>query len=162
MILGSGEIRKLIKEKKLLEGHLDENIEGAGVDLRIDKIFRLKSGARLTVSERVLPKLEEVNEKQFVLKPGEYVLIQTIEKVNIPLELCARMLPRSTLQRSGVYQFHSFIDPGYNGVLTFGMKNLGKYDFEFEKGTRVCQIIFEEVKGDAKAYNGKYQGGKTF
>ena len=142
MILGSSEIRQLIKEKNLLENYLEENIEGAGIDLRVGKIFHLKSGAKLTTSERILPEVEEANEKHFVLKPEHYVLIQTMEKVNMPLNLCARMLPRSTIQRSGVYQFHAFIDPGYSGVLTFGMKNLGKFNFEFEKGTKVSQIIF--------------------
>jgi len=161
MILGSGEIRKLIRENNLLENYLEENIEGAGVDLRVGKIFHLKSGAKLTTSERILPEVEEIKERQFALKPEHYVLVQTMEKVNMPLNICARMLPRSTIQRSGVYQFHAFIDPGYSGALTFGMKNLGKFNFEFEKGTKVSQIIFEEVKGEAKGYNGRYQGGKV-
>ncbi|HIJ98461.1 TPA: dCTP deaminase [archaeon] len=161
MILGSTEIDKLIQKKKLLENYLEENIEGAGVDLRVGKIFHLKSGAKLTTSERVLPEIEEINGRHFVLKPDHYVLIQTMEKVNMPLNICARMLPRSTIQRSGVYQFHAFIDPGYSGTLTFGMKNLGKFDFEFEKGTKIAQIIFELVKGKTKAYKGKYQGGKV-
>ena len=124
MILAYSEIKKLIAEKKLVENYLEENIEGAGIDVRVGRIFYLKSGAKLTASERVLPEVEEVVEKHFVLKPEHYVLIQTMEKVNMPLDLCARMLPRSTIQRSGVYQFHAFIDPGYSGVLTFGMKNL--------------------------------------
>ncbi len=161
MILAYSEIKKLITEKKLVENHLEENIEGAGIDVRVGKIFHLKSGAKLTASERVLPEVEEVPEKHFVLKPEHYVLIQTIEKVNMPLDLCARMLPRSTIQRSGVYQFHAFIDPGYSGALTFGMKNLGKFNFEFEKGTKIAQLIFEEVKGEAKGYKGRYQGGKV-
>ena len=161
MILAYSEIKKLIAEKKLVENYLEENIEGAGIDVRVGKIFHLKSGAKLTASERVLPEVEEVVEKHFVLKPEHYVLIQTMEKVNMPLDLCARMLPRSTIQRSGVYQFHAFIDPGYSGVLTFGMKNLGRFNFEFEKGTKVAQLIFEEVKGEAKGYKGRYQGGKV-
>ncbi len=161
MILAYSEIKKMIKESKLVENYLGENIEGAGIDVRVGKIFHLKSGAKLTASERVLPEVEEVPEKHFVLKPEHYVLIQTIEKVNMPLNMCARMLPRSTIQRSGVYQFHAFIDPGYSGALTFGMKNLGKFNFEFEKGTKIAQLIFEEVKGEAKGYKGRYQGGKV-
>jgi len=161
MILGSSEIRRLIKEKGIIENFLDEHIEGAGIDVRVGKIFHLKSGAKLTASERILPEVEEVAEKSFTLKPEHYVLIQTMEKVNMPLNLCARMLPRSTVQRSGVYQFHAFIDPGYSGALTFGMKNLGKFDFDFEKGTKIAQLVFEEVKGETKAYKGRYQGGKV-
>ena len=161
MILGSSELRRLINEIKLVENYNENYIEGAGIDVRVGKIFHLKSGAKLTTSERVLPEVEELQDTRFVLKPEHYVLIQTMEKVNMPLDLCARMLPRSTVQRSGVYQFHAFIDPGYSGQLTFGMKNLGNHEFEFEKGTKIAQLIFEEVKGEAKGYKGRYQGGKV-
>ena len=63
MILGGSEIRRLIKEQKLVENYLEEHIEGAGIDVRVGKIFQLKSGAKLTASERVLPEVEEIDVK---------------------------------------------------------------------------------------------------
>jgi len=98
--------------------------------------------------------------KKVMVQPNEYIMIQTMEKVNMPLTLAARMLPRSTLQRSGIYLYHALIDPGYHGKLIFGMKNIGHHEFEIERGSRIAQIMFEEVVGKTKPYVGRYQGGK--
>lgn len=160
MILGHSEIGKLVETEKLLEDVELKNIGGAGVDVRIGNAYKIRSGARLGVEERVLPQIEKIDGENFLIKPGEYILVETIEKVNMPNCLAARMLPRSTLQRSGVYLFTALIDPGYKGRLVFGMKNLGDYDFELEKGARIAQIIFERVEGETQEYSGKYQGGK--
>ena len=160
MILGHSEIVRLIQEKKLLEGYEEKNIQGAGVDLRVGHAFKLKGPGHMKIDDRKLPELEEIEGRHITLKSGEYILVKTMETVNLPLDIAARFLPRSTLHRSGVYQFHAFCDPGYNGELTFGMKNLGEFDYEFERGSRVTQIIFEKVEGQTKKYNGRYQGGK--
>ncbi len=160
MILGHSEIIKRIEKEKLIEDAELDNVEGAGVDLRLNKIYRIKSGAKLGRDERKLPEIEEVKEDSIKLKPQEYVLVETKEKVNIPENISARMLPRSTLHRSGVWVFTAFIDPGYKGKLIFGMKNMGPETFEIEKEARIAQIIFEKVEGATKNYNGRYQNGK--
>ncbi|MFH1425079.1 MAG: dCTP deaminase [archaeon] len=160
MILGSEKILELCKEG-LLENFEEKHIESCGVDLRIGKIYRLKSGAKLGVDDRQTPEIEEVAENTIILKPNEYVLVETMEKVNMPSDLCAWMRQRSTLQRCGVSLFTALIDPGFNGTLTFGMKNQGEFEFEVERGARVGQIIFEKVEGGVKKYDGKYQGGKV-
>ena len=41
------------------------------------------------------------------------------------------------------------------------MKNLSEHSFEIEIGSKIGQIVFEEVKGNTKLYEGKYQGGKV-
>ncbi len=33
--------------------------------------------------------------------------------------------------------------------------------FSIQRGARVAQIVFEEVKGRAEVYSGKYRGGKV-
>lgn len=161
MILGHSEILRLAKEQNLIEDFEEKNVEGAGVDVRAKTFYMLKNGAKLSEEDRALPEIEEIQEDPVVLKPDDYVLVETIEKVNMPLDLCAWMRHRSTLQRSGVALFTALIDPGYQGGLVFGMKNQGAFDFEIKKGTRVGQLIFEQVRGDAKEYAGRYQGGKV-
>lgn len=161
MIIGHSEILKLVEEKKLIENVDTENIGGAGVDLRVNNFYKLKSGAKLGIDERVLPEIEQVDANKIVVKPDEYILVETLEKINMPADLAGRMFPRSTLQRSGVYLFTALIDPGFKGTLTFGLKNLSEFEFELEKGARIAQIIFENVGGETKAYSGKYQGGKV-
>lgn len=161
MILSGNEIRKLAQEKALLENYEDKNIGGAGVDLRVGKYYRLKSPAKLGVNERELPKIEEITSEWIEVKPSEYILVETIEKVNMPADIAAWMRHRSTLQRSGVGLLTALIDPGYKGTLTFGLRNFGEHTFKLQRGTRVGQIIFEKMSGAGKEYDGKYQGGKV-
>ena len=161
MILGHSEVIRRIKEDRLVEGGAEEFVQGAGMDIRVGKMHTLKSGGKLLAGSRETPNIEEVSGSTYFIKPGEYFLIETIEKVNMPLDLAARMLPRSTLQRSGMYLFHALIDPGYSGKLVFGIKNLGEFVFELEKGARIAQLCFEQVSGESKEYKGRYQGGKV-
>jgi len=160
MILGHVEILKRVREEKLLEGCEESNVGGAGVDLRLGKVYVLKTGGRLA-EERVMPEVEEAEGDEFVLGAGEYVLVETLEKVNMPKDLAARILNRSSLFRCGASLRNALVDPGYCGRLTFGLKNEGEHEFRVERGARICQIVFELVDGGTKLYDGKYQGGKV-
>jgi len=161
MILSNSEIKKQIEEQNLLENHEEKNIGGAGVDLRVGKFYRIKSGAMLGVDERELPEIEEVAEDWIEVQPSEYILIETLEKVNMPSDIAAWMRHRSTLQRSGVGLLTALIDPGFKGTLTFGLRNFGAHPFKLQRGARVGQIIFQKMSGTGKEYDGRYQGGKV-
>ncbi|MFC1454650.1 dCTP deaminase [Candidatus Undinarchaeota archaeon] len=161
MILGYEEIVEKIDKEKLLEDVEMSSVGGAGVDLRLGAVYRAKSEGTLGKEERVLPEIEEMADQKFILKPNEYVLIETVEKVNMPDELMARLLPRSSLFRMGGSLRYAVVDPGYSGKLTIGLKNDGHYNLVLEKGARVCQIVFEKVSGSTKPYVGRYQGGKV-
>jgi deoxycytidine triphosphate deaminase len=160
MILGYEEILKLIKEG-VVENCPESSVQPAGVDLRVGRFYRLKSGAKLLKDSRELPEVEEIQEDKIVLKPGEYILVETMEKINTPADILALVLPRTTLFRSGVSLRTGVIDPGFNGTLTFGMKNEGNYEFVLERGARIAQMILLRVEGKTKLYNGRYQGGKV-
>lgn len=165
VVIGYEEILKQIKQKQPLIENVDEkNIQPSGVDLRVKCIYRLKNGGYLGVENRKTPDVEVVtkeNGEKIILRPNEFVLVETMEKVNMPNNLSAIVLPRSSLFRCGVSLHTAVVDPGYIGTLTFGMKNLSNFPFEIEIGSKIGQIVFEEVKGNAKLYNGKYQGGKV-
>ena len=116
----------IITPKKVLElndqYHLITNLsereknqpEGVGFDLRIGEIFRIKGSGYLGAENRKTPdsiKVAEFTERRkFTLKPGEFVLVSTIEEVNLPSEkirvtksakpthLAITIYPRTTLQ----------------------------------------------------------------
>lgn len=186
MYLGSSEIKRRILEEKLLENCSIENVQGSGYDLKIEKLFlvgthnerkklhasesilprskersSLDGPAFLGKEERRLPDLQEAAEPTFKLAPDKYYLCLTRESVNMPKDLIAFILPRSTLFRCGVSLRTAVVDPGYRGALTIGIKNEGTLEFGLEQGARIAQIVFSEVRGVATEYNGKYQGGKV-
>jgi len=164
VVIGYDKILELIEKKMLIENVDKNNVQPSGVDLRVKTIYRLKNGGYLGVKNRQTPDIDIVSDKvgdKIILGPNEFVLVETMEKVNMPKDLLALILPRSSLFRCGVSLHTAVVDPGFIGTLTFGMKNLSEHPFEIEIGSKIGQIVFEEVKGNDKLYNGKYQGGKV-
>ena len=168
-MIGTKELLRLVKEQKLVEDLCErelENPEGAGFDLRVGEVFIIGDGeAFLGETERHTPKVGSIakygEKKEIILKPGEFVLVKTIEKVNLPKNIAAIFRPRSTLQRCGIGLFTAAASPGYCGELTFGMANLGKNNFRLEMGTRIAHIIFFDTSENISAYRGQWQGGRV-
>ena len=161
MILGCEEILRRVREEKLLENFEEDDLESSGYDLRVSKFYTTNGEAFMSKKERTMPEINEIPGDVLHLKPGEYVLIETVEKVNMPADLAARVLNKSSLFRCGASTFNALVDPGFSGTLTFGLKNISDHEFAIERGAKVAQIVFEEVKGAVKLYDGKYQGGKV-
>jgi len=164
MILGIDVARELGLIENLCEREL-KNPEGCGFDIRVSEIFKIKNDGFLGVEDRKTPDIETIakhdKNKEYFLKPGEYVLIKTIEKLNLPENVAALTFPRSTLQRCGILLLATQSSPGYKGELIFGLKNLGDKNFKLELGSRIAHVIFCEVKGRSAKYRGQWQGGRV-
>jgi deoxycytidine triphosphate deaminase len=162
MILSHEKILEAVRGKKLIENFSPHCLGGAGYDLRVGKVYRLESNGFIGKKEQKNSLVKEkINTENYVvLKPGEYILVETLEKVNMPLNLLARILPRSSLFRMGCSLITAVVDPGFKGTLTMGLKNLSEKSFTFQEGARIAQMIFEEVSGKTKGYTGRYQGGR--
>jgi len=163
MMLSRKDILKLVEEKGMIEPFELECLESAGYDLRVDGFFRTEGNAHLgkTKADRKLPEIKEVESDIITLQPGDYILISTLESVNMPLDIAAFVLNRSSVFRSGCTTVNALVDPGYKGTLTFGLKNISDHDFSIEKGARVSQIVFMKLDGETLGYAGRYQGGKV-
>ena len=82
----------------------------------------------------------------FVLHPGEFALASTLEYVQIPLDIAARLEGRSTWGRLGL-QIHAtagFVDPGFKGALTFELSNVSTVPIPLYPGVRIGQLCFFE------------------
>lgn len=173
MILGIKKLHELVKETNLVKGLCERelnNPEGAGFDLRLAEVYEIEGAGFLGIEERDTPKInllakheEEKNEEDnfYVFKPGEYYLVKTMEKVDLPTTLSGIIFPRTTLFRSGLALFNGLIQPGYAGELTFGLSNLGKSNIKVSFGARIVHVTFHEVLGEGNQYRGQWQGGRV-
>lgn len=170
MLLGISEIQKLVKEKNLVENLSEREItnpEGSGYDLRVGSVFSISGKTyvglekRSSVESTLVAKYDPNKVERFTIKPNEYFLIQTVEKLNLPDDIVAVFYPRSTLYRSGVMIFSGQGNPGYCGEPTFGIKNMGPCDFEFDLGARLAHVHFHQIQGSANSYRGQWQGGRV-
>jgi deoxycytidine triphosphate deaminase len=168
MILSPKELLKLVKTRKLVEGLSEReltNPEGAGFDLRLGEVYKISGKAFLGETHRqtadIILVKQYKKDKSIKIKPGDFFLVKTIEKINLPINLSAVILPRTTTFRSGLFIRTGPIQPGYSGELTFGLKNEGPIMVEIEMGARFVHVIFHEIKGVGSQYRGQWQGGRV-
>lgn len=194
MILGPKKLLELVERKKLVEGLSQReltNPEGAGFDLRLGEVYKIKGTAFLGETERKTPDIElvarynskhkskhktqnqshkkesdrinrsEAKTSRVTIKPGEFYLVKTIESFNVPSYLTVNFKPRTTTFRSGLFLRTGNVAPGYKGPVTFALKNEGPCDVTIEMGARFVHAQFEEVKGGGTLYRGQWQGGRV-
>jgi deoxycytidine triphosphate deaminase len=168
MIVSPRELLKLVKKQKLVEGLSEReltNPEGAGFDLRLGEVYKISGKAFLGETHRQTADITLVavygKHKSIKIKPGDFFLAKTIEKINLPINLSAVILPRTTTFRSGLFLRTGPVQPGYKGELTFGLKNEGPITVEIEMGARFAHVIFHEIKGVGSKYRGQWQGGRV-
>lgn len=179
MIISAKRILELNNRHNFIENLSERelNPEGVGFDLRVGEVYEILGEGVLGVEERKSPDVKLIASAlgdKVLMEPGKYVLVKTMERVNIPVEkisveegrapthIMADVRPRSTLQRSGIYFMGTKSDPGYVGELTFALANVSKVDFKLEIGARLANLIFCEVIGDlAREYGGQWKGGRV-
>ncbi|MFH1399515.1 MAG: hypothetical protein ABIG95_05380 [Candidatus Woesearchaeota archaeon] len=171
MVIGTKELLRLVKEQNLIENLCErelQNPEGTGFDLRIGKVFKLKGESFLGETERKTPQTKLIaaydpkQKKSVILNPGEYLLTESIEKINLPFTMFGIIKPRSTLFRSGVVLRAGVIDPGYSGQLHPLLHNVSNCPMTIELGARYINIFFHKVEGEIhSAYRGQWQGGRV-
>ena len=130
------------------------------VDLRVDKIFKLKDEV-FSISEdskkhRGSEEVEAVD-GYFDLEPGTYeILMENI--VKIPEGYAGWVITRSTLNRNGLFITSGLYDSGYHGVMA-GCLHVEHGAAKIEKGSRVGQFLLFEAE-TLSMYDGDYGIGK--
>jgi deoxycytidine triphosphate deaminase len=171
MILGASEILERFKKDGMVGGFEDYDfkIEGATVDLRLDNVYRVDTKSEIELYEdarktakctKLDPGVIDGREDVFVLQPYGLYFVDTIEQVNIPKDVYVDIKPRTTMFRSGLLLMVAGVNPGYYGKLTFGLKNFMYGPVKIQRGFRICQLVFGEIKGDCELYDGNWQGGR--
>ncbi|MDE4907845.1 dCTP deaminase [Methanogenium marinum] len=95
--------------------------------------------------------------EDYLLSKGECTLVASMERVELPCDVAATLMCRSSFGRRGVLIGGGFVDPGFRGQLTLCLVNVGPEDITLPAGERVVQIIMHEVKTGAREYEGRYQ-----
>jgi dUTP pyrophosphatase len=157
--------RLLAATPPLLEDLTDveQQLQPNGIDLRIDRVFKLTSPALLGAADslREPAAREEIRpdaDGWWDLHQGSYVVVLK-EKVNLPPDLMALGRPRSTLLRSGVAIHTAVWDAGYSGRSEALLTVSNGRGFRVQRGARVLQLVFMRLEQPTRnGYRGKYQG----
>lgn len=104
-----------------------------------------------------------VKDDKYVMTPGQFVFGSTIERIEVPPDLAARVEGKSSLGRVGlmVHVTAGFIDPGFRGNITLELKNLSDEPITLEVGMPISQVCFLEVFGKVlRPYGSEELGSK--
>lgn len=141
-------------------------IGDASVDVRLGNqfiIFRMHTCGVFKPYTTPLGELHSMQERHvvrfgdpFVLHPGTLALGSTFEYICLPPDLEAQVEGRSSWARVGLQiATATSVEPGFKGVLTLELSNVGTIPIQLYPGVRIAQLFFREAKPPATdAYAG--------
>src|SRR4051812_16337496 len=147
-------------------------LQPSSVDLHLDADFRVFRNNRYPYIDVRSPQpdltemLTVADDEPFVLHPGEFVLGQTLEGVELPNGLVARLEGKSSLGRLGllIHSTAGYVDPGWKGNLTLELSNVANLPIALYFGMKIGQISFFKMSSPVDRPYGspelgsKYQG----
>jgi len=173
MILSDRDLRARMASGELVVTPLDNpelQIQPSSIDLRLATTFVVYRLPHVPCIDPLDPKtvegytetIEIPEGEAFVLQPGEFALGSTVERVEIPPDLVARVEGRSSIGRLAVvvHATAGFIDPGFQGRITLELSNLGRCAVKLYPGMRISQIVLHTMTSPSEKPYGSARGSK--
>jgi dCTP deaminase len=172
-VLSDRDIRRELEAGRVvIRPYAPGDLQPSSVDLHLDHSFRVFRNNRYPYIDVRAPQpdLTELirieGDEPFILHPGEFVLGQTLEWVELPDDLVARLEGKSSLGRLGllIHSTAGYVDPGWKGTLTLELSNVANLPIALYYGMRIGQISFFQMTGPVERPYGspelgsKYQG----
>jgi dCTP deaminase len=170
-VLSDGTIQRLVEEGHIRIEPWDPGlVQPASIDLRLGTSFRVFHNHRAAAIDlndppRDLTEHVEIDDSSpFVIHPGEFVLGRTLEQVEIPDDIVARIEGKSSLGRLGliVHATAGFVDPGFSGTLTLEITNLTRVPIKLYAGKPIAQLSFMTLDAPAQRPYGHRELGSHY
>ncbi len=142
-----------------------ELVQPNSVDIRLGNHFVWYRDSSEVIDpynqDSVCSGVEEVHADTFILNPGQFVLAETLECIELPDNIVATIEGKSSIARLGVtlHQTGGWIDAGFRGTITLEMANVNSRPVKVYAGMPIGQLVFYTTeraenpyfrKGDAK------------
>src|SRR5881227_2439601 len=170
-VLSDGTILRLVQDGRIRIDPWDTGmVQPASVDLRLGDSFRVFHNHRASAIDLRRPPdnlTEEVvvrPDDSFVIHPGEFCLGRTLEWVELPDDVVARIEGKSSLGRLGliVHATAGFCDPGWKGTLTLELNNLTRVPIKLYPGLLIAQLSFMSLDKPAERPYGSAELGSHY
>jgi len=125
------------------EERFNRNYNGWSYDLNL--------GEEVFLTSMEYPIVLSDNQPYVNIKPGEFALLITYEKLNLPPNIMAFISVRFTYKKKGLINISGFhVDPNYKGKIIFSVYNAGPNDIVLKYKEPVFMIFFEELENAVK------------
>lgn len=145
-------IQLFLKHTSLIEsefGICNNNVSASSFDLTLGDSY-FQNGEIKTLKD---------NEPNIIIKPGDFIIAGSKERVNIPATLVGRFdLTVSMFCKGLILSNGPQVDPGFSGSLFCLLFNASNEKIELKKGEHYATIEFSKlIFHTDKPYDGKYQ-----
>jgi dCTP deaminase len=143
MILSDTEIHNLIQHHAMVQNYLPELVNPASLDVRLGNLIMIESAEGLDMKPFSIANATQ--SKPYMLRPGQFILAQTIEIFNMPESIAGLFFLKSSRAREGYENLHAgYADPGWHGSsLTLELKNSRQIQpLPLWPGLKIGQMVF--------------------
>ena len=139
MMISDKNTLQLQGEMELIYPFHHDHLQPCSYDVRLSDDLKTVRGKQISLKH-----------DDYVLKPNEFILGSTIEKVKLPSTVSAFLDGKSGLGRKGIgtHITAGFIDAGFEGNVTLEIKNNSDKQFRLSEGMLIGQLIFFELKSE--------------
>lgn len=146
------------------------NINAASIDITLDSEIMIESSAGqpiidLAKKENIRTFKKDISDVGYLLKPGEFILASSVEQFNLPNDIVAEYVLKSSQARNGLnHLLAGYADPGWhNSKLTLELHNVTQHHYlRINPGMKIGQIKFYRVtevpEHASYASTGQYNG----
>lgn len=153
------QIRDLALKERLLVPFRPDNLNPASINITLSDEFSTISPTEgvIDLTDVDSFKYSKVKTREFLLPPKGFVLAVTEETVNIPDDVSAQVVGRSSWARGGLDNSSQagFLDPGFSGKIVLEIKNLTEFHQKLTAGTCCAQLVFTQIEAPDVTYGEK-------
>lgn len=170
-ILCDTQIRELIgiepfEENTKRAGRVSFGVSSYGYDIRVGSVFKIFTNVNSQIidpkafSDRsfVTIDVNTIGQDHVLIPPNSFALCETVETVEIPRNVLAICVGKSTYARCGIIVNVTPIEPEWRGKITLEISNTtplpakiyaneGIAQLIFFTGDRVCSVSYADKKG---------------
>mgnify|MGYP001352864797 FL=1 len=158
VILSDRDLFKLASEQNFISPFIEENCEGATIDLTLGPKVKKYSS-----DDPIIPG-NEITEDHYVefdlttddyyIQPGESILIQTSETIRVPTDHVAMIFERYSIKSLGLFISPAhYMNPGFRGSISLLAANKSSVPIKLVPGLKICQLaLFRLSSAPLKPY----------
>lgn len=146
-VITENQIREWVQKGTTIENGDLFCAEGIKYDFRLGNNFLKAYFGRVMDYEKDLKSAEDI--RKAIVEPGEVVFVLSRERLVLPSNVYAQLSPKRSLAQDGIELMGGLtIDPGYEGYLVFGLRNVAGTPYTLSPGTKIVGANFFELTND--------------
>lgn len=147
------ELKELVSAGEVIQDADIKCAEGIKYDFRLgSKLLKSYFGDPIDI-EKDLISADDRNKA--VVEPGEVVFVLSKERLLLPNNIYIQLNPKRSLSQDGIELLGGLtVDPGYEGYLVFGLKNVAGKPYKLKVGTKIVGANFFKLSDDEQIDEG--------